>query len=162
MAILKVQTWRPDTHPGHVVEVEWEYDRESGRDAGREHRGVSVLYPDGTLIHRDTHGTEVAHEHYKRLHAEHVTKNHAYGLIVELLPDTMKKALLDSDGDSVLDESGQPRRTVKDKHKPRFTHLGDGRYEFIVPGLDEAAYRQMAAKLEREFGDSVVLLRPVL
>src|SRR5437016_6345003 len=65
MTMLKIQTWRPDTHPGHIVEEEWEYDMEAGRDTGREHRCLSVRYPDGTLIHRDTHGTDVAQEHYK-------------------------------------------------------------------------------------------------
>lgn len=29
MTMLKVQRWRPDTHPEHVVEIEWEYDPES-------------------------------------------------------------------------------------------------------------------------------------
>src|ERR1700722_12254552 len=116
MTMLKVQTWRPDTHPGHIVEVEWEYDREAGRDTGREHRGVSVLYPDGTHIHRDTHGQNVAHEHYQKLHAEHVVKTRAYNVIIESLPAHMKKPVLDSDGDPVLDNAGQPRLTVKDKH----------------------------------------------
>lgn len=74
MAMLKVQSWRPDTHPGHVIETEWEYDIEAGRDTGREHRGVSVRYPDGTYIHRDTDGADVTQEHYARLLAEHVIK----------------------------------------------------------------------------------------
>jgi hypothetical protein len=159
MTMLKVQTWRPDTHPGHIVEVEWEYDREAGRDTGREHRGVSVLYPDGTHIHRDTHGQNVAHEHYQKLHAEHVVKNRAYNVIIESLPAHMKKPVLDSDGDPVLDNAGQPRLTVKDKHKPRFNHLGNGRYEFVVPGIGEATQSDLAAKLTRS-GDSVVLLNP--
>jgi hypothetical protein len=160
MTMLKVQTWRPDTHPGHSIEVEWEYDREAGRDTGREHRGVSVLYPDGTQIHRDTHGVDVAHEHYKKLHAEHVVKNHAYNVIIESLPARMRKPVLDSDGDPVADGSGQLRLTVKDKHRPRFSHLGSGRYEFIVPGIDEATHRDLAAKLTQEFGDGVVSLTP--
>jgi hypothetical protein len=50
MTMLKVQTCRPDTHPGHIVEVEWEYDIETGRDTGREHRGVSVRYPARTFV----------------------------------------------------------------------------------------------------------------
>jgi hypothetical protein len=159
MTMLKVQTWRPDTHPGHIVEVEWEYDREAGRDTGREHRGVSVRYPDGTTIHRDTHGPDVAHEHYKKLHAEHVVKNHVHNLIIESLPARMRKPVLDSDGDPVMDGAGQPRLTVKDKHNPKFHHLGHGRYEFTVPGIDEATHRDLAAKLT-QFGDSVALLKP--
>lgn len=159
MTMLKVQIWRPDTHPGHTVEVEWEYDREAGRDTGREHRGVSVRYPDGTHIHRDTHGADVAHEHYKKLHAEHVVKNQAHNLIVASLPAHMRKPVLDSDGDPVLDASGQPRLTVKDKHRPKFKHLGQGRYEFMVPGIDEATHRDLAAKLA-QFGANVVLLKP--
>lgn len=158
MAILKVQIWRPDTHPGHSVEVEWEYDRETGRDTGRPHRGVSVLYPDGTRIHRDTHGPDVAHEHYEKLHAEHVVKNEAYRLIVDSLPARMKKPALDSDGDPQSDDSGQPRLTVKDKHRPRFKHLGNGRYEFDVPGIDETAHREVAANLRKRFDDSITLL----
>ncbi|HEX4158381.1 MAG TPA: hypothetical protein VHY79_07880 [Rhizomicrobium sp.] len=157
--LLKVQIWRPDTHPGHVVEVEWEYDRETGRDSGREHRAISVRYPDGTFIHRDTHGADVVQEHYRKLLAEHVVKNRAYGLIVESLPARMKKLLLDGDGDPVLDEAGQPRLTVKAKHKPHFKHLGSGRYEFTVPGIDEATHRDLAVKLT-EFGDGVVVLQP--
>ena|SRR5437868_1804774 len=158
MPMLKVQTWRPDTHPGHVVEVEWEYDMEAGRDTGREHRGVSVRYPDGTYVHRDTHGADVAHEHYQKLHAEHVVKNQAYGIIAESLPRHMKKPMLDGDGGPVLDDAGQPRLTVKDSHKPSFNHLGSGRYEFTVPEIDEATHREIAAKLG-QFGDSVVLLK---
>jgi hypothetical protein len=30
MTRLKTQTWRPDTHPGHVVQEEWEYDEAVG------------------------------------------------------------------------------------------------------------------------------------
>jgi hypothetical protein len=160
MTMLKVQTWRPDTHPGYSVEVEWEYDMETGRDTGREHRGVSVLYPDGARIHRDTHGPDVAHEHYKNLHAEHVVKNHAYTLIADSLPTRTRKPVLDSDGDPVLDGAGQPRLTVKAKHRPKFNHLGSGRYEFVVAGIDDATHRDLAAKLTQKFGDSVVLLKP--
>jgi hypothetical protein len=159
MTKLKIQTWRPDTHPGHILDIEWEYDIEAARDTGREHRGVSVRYPDGTYIHRDTHGADVAHEHYRKLFAEHVVKNHAYNLIIKSLPSGMKKPVLDSDGDPVLDDAGQPRLSIKDKHRPRFHHLGNGRYEFTVPGIDEGTYRDLAAKLS-QFGDSVILLKP--
>lgn len=159
MATLKLQTWRPDTHPGHIVEVEWEYDRQAGRDTGREHRGVSIRYPDGTYIHRDTHGPDVAHERYRKLHAEHVVKNEAYGIIMASLPANMKKPVVDSDNDPVLDKAGHPRLVVKDKHTPTFKHLGNGRYEFTVPGLDEAARHELAARLTREFGDGVVTLK---
>jgi hypothetical protein len=160
MTMLKVQTWRPDTHPGHVVEEDWEYDMGTGHDTGREHRGLSVRYPDGTYIHRDTHGADVAHEHYQRLRAEHVVKNDAYQFIVDSLPASMKKPVLDSDGDPVLDDGRQPRLAVKDKHRPRFKHLGCGRYEFTVPGIDEATYRDLAAKLTQKFADSILLLKP--
>ena len=159
MTMMKLQTWRPDTHPGHIVEVEWEYDRQAGRDTGREHRGVSIRYPDGTYIHRDTHGPDVADERYRKLHAEHVVKNEAYGIIMESLPARMKKPVLDSDNDPVLDVAGRARLVVKDKHKPTFTHLGNGRYAFVVPGIDEEAHREIAAKLTRKFGDSIVTLK---
>jgi hypothetical protein len=159
MTKLKIQTWRPDTHPGHILEIEWEYDIEAGRDTGREHRGVSVRYPDGTCVHRDTHGADVAHDHYKKLLAEHVIKNRAYSLILKSVPTHMMKAVLDSDGDPVLDGAGQPRMTIKDKHRPRFQHLGNGRYEFTVPGIDEATYRDLTQKLG-PLGDSVVSLKP--
>ena len=158
MTILKVQTWRPDTHPGHVVEVEWEYDRTAGRDTGREHRGVSLRYPDGTYIHRDTHGADVAHRHYQQLHAEHVVKNQAYKIIAESLPMHMKKPMLDSDGASVMDGAGQPRLTLKDSHKPGFDHVGSGRYEFTVAGIDETTRQEIAAKLA-QFGERVVVLK---
>lgn len=108
MAMLKVQTWLPDTHPGHIVEVEWEYDPKAGRDTGREHRGVSVRYPDGTFIHRDTDGADVAHEHYQKLHAEHVVKNYAYNIVVETLPASLRKRVLDSDGDPCWTAPGNP------------------------------------------------------
>jgi hypothetical protein len=157
MATLRIQLWLPDTHPGHIVEVEWEYDQDLGRDTGRAHRGVSVRYPDGTHIHRDTHGTETAHAHYRKLHAEHIVKNRVYGIIVDSLPSHMRKPMLDSDGDPVLGDAGQPRSVVKDKHRPRFTHLGGGRYEFVVPGLDKTVHRDLAAKLTEQFGDRVVL-----
>ena len=132
MILLKVQIWRPDTHPGHIVEEEWEYDTETGRDTGREHRGVSVRYPDGTLIHRDTHGPDVAHQHYLTLVTEHMIKNHALKIILDSLPGPMRKPALDSDGDWVYDRDGRPKLIVKDKHRPRFNHLGRGNYEFIV------------------------------
>jgi len=161
MTMLKVQIWRPDTHPGHVLEVEWEYDKETGRDTGREHRGVSVLYPDGTYIHCDKHGRDMAHQYYQKLHAEHVVKNEAIKLIIESLPSWMTKPMFDSDGDPMLDVIGQPRTTVKDKHKPKFDHIESGRYEFNVPGIDEATHRDVAAKLKAKFGDHVVLLEPI-
>lgn len=157
--MLKIQAWRPDTHPGHVVEIEWEYDPESGRDSGREHRGVSVRYPDGTYIHRDTHGPDSAHEHYEKLRADHVVKNRAYSVIVESLPARMKKPILDSDGDPVLGSDGKPATTIKDKHRPSFRHLGSGRYEFSVPGIDEATSRVVAEKLSQKFSDSVRLVK---
>lgn len=160
MAILTTQTWRPDTHAGHIVEEEWEYDPETGRDTGREHRCVSIRYPDDTYIHRDTHGADVLRQHYQKLRDEHVVKNQAYGLISEALPARMKKPVLDSDGDPILDNSGEPRLTVKDKHRPRFKHLGNGRYEFVVPGIDEATQCELAAKLVRRFSDNVLLLKP--
>lgn len=160
MTMLKVQTWRPDTHPGYIVEEEWEYDPATGRDTGREHRAISVRYPDGTHVHRDTHGSDVAQEHYKKLLGEHFVKNHALRLIIESLPARMRKSVLDSDGDPVLDDSGKPRLTVKDKHTPRYKHLGNGRYEFTVPGIDEATHHDLTAKLAKQFGDRVVLLKP--
>ena len=160
MALLKIQTWRPDTHPGHSLEIEWEYDQEAGHDTGREHRGVSVLYPDGTRIHRDTDGADAVQEQYLRIRTENVTKNRAHGFIVDALPTSMKKAVIDSDGDPVLDDAGQPRLAVKDKHRPQFTHLGDGRYEFLVPGIDEATFRDLSSKLAQEFGGAVTLRNP--
>jgi len=54
MTILKIQEWRPDTHPGYVVEEEWEYDPETRRDTGREHRGVANSdYATITLLKND-------------------------------------------------------------------------------------------------------------
>jgi hypothetical protein len=158
MVMLKIQTWRPDTHPAHIVEVEWEYDREKGRDTGREHRGVSIRYPDGTYIHRDTHGADVAHRHYRNLHAEHVVKNKAYSIIAASLPAHMKKPMLDGDGGAVLDDAGQPRLVLKDDCRPSFNHLGSGRYEFTVPGIDVATSREIAANLA-QFGERVVVLK---
>jgi hypothetical protein len=87
-------------------------------------------------------------------------KNHAYSVIAESLPVHMKKPMLDSDGDPVLDEAGQPKLVVKDKHRPQFNHLGGGRYEFIVMGIDEATRTAAAAKLAAQFGGAVVLLNP--
>lgn len=157
MAILKVQRWLPDTHPGHVVEIEWEYDPEAGRDTGRDHRGISVRYPDGTVVHADTHGADVAHQHYKNLHAEHVVKNQAYAVIVESLPARMKKPLLNDRGEAVFDRAGRPVLVLVDVHRPCFRHLGKGRYEFTVPGIDEGTHRELAEKLAH-FGDRVILL----
>ena len=159
MVVLKKQEWRPDTHPGYVLEVEWEYDRNTGRDTGREHRGVSIRYPDGTQVHRDLHGADVVHEQYKKLRAENVVKNHAYGIIIESLPARMKRPVLDSDHDPVLDEAGHPRMVVKDKHLPNFEHLGNGRYEFVVPGIDDASRRDIVEKLAQRFGQGVVTLK---
>lgn len=159
MAVLKIQEWRPDTHAGYILEVEWEYDRDTGRDTGREHHGVSIRYPDGSHIHRDTHGTNVVHQHYKKLHAEHVVKNQAYGIIIESLPARMKKPVLDSDNDPVMDEAGHPKTVIKDKHKPAFAHLGTGRYEFVVPGIDNTTLHELAAKLNGKFGEGIVTLK---
>lgn len=159
MAILKKQEWRPDTHPGYVLELEWEYDENTGRDTGREHRGVSIRFPDGLQIHRDTHGADVVHERFNKIHAENVLKNRAYGVIIESLPASMKKPVLDSDHDPVLDEKGRPRMVVKDKHKPEFEHLGNGRYEFFVPGIDEASRRSISEILAQRFGHGVVTLK---
>jgi hypothetical protein len=160
MAMLKVTTWQPDTHLGCVVEFEWEYDMEARRNTGRKHRAVSVRYPDGTYIHRDMHEADVVQEHYRRLLAEHLGKNHAYNIIIESLLAHMKKPMFDSDGDPVLDDAGKPTLAVKDKHRPRFKHTGSGRYEFVVPGIDEATHCDLAAKLRAQFGDKVVLLKP--
>lgn len=156
--ISKIQTWRPDTHPGYVIEEEWEYDTELRRDTGRQHRCVSIRYPDGTYINRDTHGASVQ-EHYENLCAQHRTKNQVYRLITEWLPVRMKKPMLDSDGDPVLDNTGKPRLVVKDKHRPRWNHLGEGRYRFVVPGIDEATYTELAAKVSQQFGGNAVLLQ---
>ena len=158
MAMLKIQQWRPDTHPGYLVEIEWEYDVEAGRDTGREHSGVSIHYPDGTYIHRDTHGADVVHKHFQTLHAEHIIKNKAYSIIAESLPAHMKKPVLDGDGRAVLDDAGRPRSILKESHRPSFNHLGGGRYEFTVPGMDEASRQEIAAKLT-QFGEHVVLLK---
>ncbi len=82
---------------------------------------MSVRYPDGTVIHRDTHGAEAAHDRYLALHAEHVVKNQAAAIIAAALP--------------------------ADAGKPSFEHLGGGSYAFAVPGLDDAKRREIAAKL---------------
>jgi hypothetical protein len=115
--------------------------------------------PIGHSYHRDTHGADLPHEQYKKLLEEHRTKNRAYKFIIASLPARMKKPLLDSDGDAVLDNSSQPKFTAKDKHRPKFKHLGDGRYEFVVPGIDEATYCSLAAILETEFRGDVALLK---
>lgn len=158
MTVIKIQQWQPDTHPGHVIEVEWEYDPDTGRDTGREHRGVSVSYPDGTYVHRDTHGADLAQQHYRALHDEHVVKNHAYKIIAESLPAHMKRPLRDGDGVAMLDEMGQPRLTLKESHRPQFKHLGNGKYEFAVSGIDEATHQSISTKLA-QFGDRAVLLK---
>ena len=156
MAMIKIQQWRPDTHPGHVVEIEWEYDREAGLDTGREHRGVSVRYPDGAYVHRDTHGADVAHQHYTNLRAEHVVKNQAYSIIAEALPAHMKQPMLNDEGAVALDENGQPRLVLKEGYRPSFKHLGGGKYEFTALGVDDATRRKIVAKLA-QFGERVVL-----
>jgi hypothetical protein len=161
MAVLKIQTRRPDTRLGHVVEEEWEYDPETGCDTGREHRCVSYRHPDGTYIRRDTHGADAVQEQYKRLVAEHVTINHALKLITDSLPERFKKPVFDSDGNAVSDNSGKSRLIVKDKHRSRYNRIGNGRYKFIVPGIDQATHRQLSAKLAAKFGDSLALLKPV-
>ena len=102
----------------------------------------------------------MAHEHFKKLLAEHVVKNQAVQIINESLPPGMLKPVVDSDGDPVLDDAGQQRLTIKDKHRPRFNHLGNGRYEFSVPGIDEATHRDLAGKLAQRLGERVVLLKP--
>lgn len=158
--VLKVQTWRPDTHPGYVLEVEWEYDVEGGRDTGREHQGVSVTYPDGTLVHRDTDGADAANALYQKIRDENVRKNIAHAMICSSLPLTMKKAVFDSDGDPVLDETGQQRVIVKDKHRPSFIHKGNGEYEFVVPGIQNSDYEELSSILAAEFGTNVTLRLP--
>lgn len=157
--MLKVTTWEPDTHPGYIVEYEWEYDLETGRATARELCAKSVRYADGRCIHRDTHGADVVQEHYNRIVAEHITKNQALKIIADSLPAQFKKPVFDSDGDPVLDSAGKPRLVIKDKHRPRWEHRGDGRYALFAPGIDEPTYRELTAVLKAQFGDKVVLLK---
>ena len=69
---LKIQRWQPtNTHPGHFVDVEWEFLQSEGRDTGKPHVGVAVWYPDGSFVHRDTHGQDVVTAHYEKILEEH-------------------------------------------------------------------------------------------
>lgn len=52
---------------------------------------------------------------------------------------------------------GQPILVLTDLHRPRFRHLGKGRYEFTVPELDAETHRTVTARLA-QFGERVVLL----
>ena len=89
------------------------------------------------FIHAGTHGRDVAHRHYKNLHAEHVVKNQAYAIITESLPARMKKPLLNDQGDAVFDLTGS-------------THIGsDGFAQAAFPAFGQRPVRVHRAGVGR-------------
>ena len=138
----KVQSWRPDTHPGVEVHEQWDTDDPQGAKMPLRVIVDGVDVP----LKRVT-------AHYSTLREEHTRKNLAEGHIIEMLPGEFKKPELDSDQDLT------GKMVVKDKHQPIWKHFGAGEYEFEVPGLTSTHphHAVLSKSLMDKFGGKVRL-----
>lgn len=161
----KVQLWIPDTHRAAFLT---EYDTAEPDPAHRCIRAVigeHTRTPDFPHIHGDeTHVGDAAHTVYTALHAEHRIKNLAHGHILASMPVEMCRPKIDTDGEPVLGDNGEPVMVPKDKHAPQFVGGVAPHYQFVIPGID--ADHPLPSKLQTELrerhpgADIVVIAKP--
>lgn len=136
--MLRQQQWIPDTHDA-VLTLEWDDDA-----AEPAHTCVAA-----TVGGEDAVDPQLA---YTTILAENRLKNEALALICEVLPGTMKRALLDSDGDP----TGE--LVIKDKFQPVWDFGAiDGRIAFTIPGASAPVLASVAVALAARFGDAVTV-----
>lgn len=143
--------WSPDTHPGYHFDVEvvdFDTPDEHGHDHGfraiRAYLGDDQLpYPQAVL---------------DSIHAENRLWNVCRRRIIEMLPVGMKKPVLDTDGDFVLDD-GSPRLAIKDKHRITCDFGGaDGHIEIKLPTATPKYERGViAAAMQESYGGRVTI-----
>lgn len=131
--MFKIQRECFDTHPRYVFHSEYEYDDEAESPVG-VYRGCVAAWLDGELL-------ENPNPVRAAILAENILKNEALKAIISSLPQSMKKEVLDTDGDPTGEW------VIKDKHQPTW-EFGepDGIITFSIPGasLEELELAQEA------------------
>jgi hypothetical protein len=136
---IRTQKWTPDTHDA-VLTCEWD------DEALDEHM---------TCISALLNGEEQADPQavYDLIFAENRLKNEAIGAICAALPDSMRKVVLDGDGDPTGELA------VKSKHWPTWDFGAiDGKIALSVPGASPEVLANIATLLAARFGDAVTLI----
>lgn len=88
---------------------------------------------------------------HQRALDENRKKNRADGIVCDSLPESMKKPIVDGDGDPTGDF------VVKDKHRPVWSWDKDGETLVVaIPGLTEEARKMVASALAEDHSDVVV------
>ena len=139
--MIKTQMWMPDTHPGLELHTEWDYPDDGGD--GVFVRCFSAVQDGEELSNPDqVHALVIA---------EHQRKGAAESAIFAALPDSMKRAVLDSDGDETGDI------IIKDKHRPVWSYGAvDGAVSVSIPGASDAVLATVREALAG-FGDAVTV-----
>lgn len=129
------QGWTPDTHDAYfVLAFDDELDEPVMTCVEAFKEGVKVNDP-GAF--------------YAKVLQENINKNIATATVIQHLPDHMKKAVLDEDGDPT------DQVVVKLKHTPIFNvHPTEGSITISVPGADA----ELVATLDAKIGDLATVI----
>lgn len=91
-----------------------------------------------------------AQKAYEDMLFEHQTANQVIALIAATVPDSMRKPVLDEDGDETGDY------TLKAKHAPTFDFGDIDRIlSCTIPGLDGVTLAKVTAAIKDRYGDAV-------
>ena len=121
------------------IELEEEYDTED-----ENHRICVRATVDGE-IHPQP---DVIYNYVKLRNS---VRNEVSSIVDNLIPESMKKELLDSDGDptGII--------VIKDKHMPVYTHIGlEDKILCVIPGATEELLSSIREAVSK-FGDSVTI-----
>lgn len=130
--------WEPDTHPGHVLHTHWDVEKPEADHSCFRAVVDGVEQPDPQAV-------------YNAVLFENRLKNRAEAAIVDAMPQTMKREVLDDDGDPTGEW------IVKTKHQPVWDYgAADGKITFTVPGASALVIEAINLALA-PFGDAVTL-----
>lgn len=148
--MISTQMWSPDTHPGLELHSEWlQPTPPEGGWRGDIPPATFLRCFEAVLNGVPLDDPDTV---YALVIEENQRKNQADALIVATLPASMKKPVLDSDGDP----TGE--MIVKDKHRPQWVFgEADGKLSVSIPGADDAVLATVREALAG-FGNAVTVV----
>lgn len=119
--MIRFQAWIPDTCPEMRFVTRWDDENPDAPHVCIEARRGGDMNGQGGEVLKDPHAV------YEQALSENRAKNEALQILLKSAPPERLKALLDEDGDFVIDEEGAPIAVFKNKFAPvlEITPLGE-------------------------------------